>query len=32
MDEVTGTRAEAPIARILDSPESVRFETKQVVG
>ncbi len=32
MDEVTGTSAEALTARLLDSPESVRFETKRVSG
>lgn len=32
MDEVTGNRAETLIVRLLDSPESVRFETKRVSG
>ncbi len=32
MDEVTGAKAEALIARILDRPESVRFESKRVSG
>ena len=32
MDEITGTKAETLIARILARPESVRFETKRVSG
>jgi len=32
MDELTGTKAETLIARILARPESVHFETKRVSG
>lgn len=32
MDEVTGSKAEAVIAHILDRDESARFETKRVSG
>ena len=32
MDEISGTKADTLIARLLDRPESARFDTKRVSG